>query len=86
MKASWKTTLVGGLSAFFALVVLDPQWFSAVPRLISLAKLAVVAGLACLGLVSKDYDATGRSKHTWKHRVTPGGMSVRARDRYIDIN
>jgi hypothetical protein len=68
MRASWKTTLVGVVSAIFVLVVFNPQWFSAVPWLVPLAKIVVVGGLACLGIVSKDYDATGGSKHHWKRR------------------
>jgi len=60
MNTSWKTTVLGILTAFFAFVVFDPQYFPL--WLLSLAKFAAAGGLAGLGLVAKDHNMTGGTK------------------------
>jgi hypothetical protein len=57
---NWKTTALGAATAFFAFVAFDPQWFPAV--LVSLAKFAMIGGLAGLGIAAKDFNVTGGSK------------------------
>jgi hypothetical protein len=52
---NWKTTTIGILTAFFAFVAFDPQWFPAI--IVSLAKFFAVGGLAALGLTAKDSDS-----------------------------
>lgn len=56
---SWKSTVIGIATAFFAFVMFSPETFQAFPWLISLAKFALVGGLAGLGIVSKDYNVSG---------------------------
>ena len=62
MDRSWKTTVLGILTAAFAFVIFDPQWFPL--WMVSLAKFAAVGGLAGLGIMSKDHDMTGGPKGT----------------------
>lgn len=57
---NWKTSAVGLVTAFFAFVVFDPQWFP--PIIVSMAKFVAAGGLAALGIVSKDFDVTGVHK------------------------
>jgi hypothetical protein len=54
---NWKTTLFACLTAFFAFVLFDPQWFH--PVLVSIAKFGAAGGLVGLGLFSKDNNVTG---------------------------
>jgi hypothetical protein len=60
MNGSWKSTLMGATTAFFAFVLFSPETFSAAPWLLALAKFAVVGGLAGLGIVAKDYNVSGK--------------------------
>jgi hypothetical protein len=57
---SWKTTVIGIVTAFFAFVAFDPQWFP--PVIVSLAKFAMIGGLAGLGIFGKDSDVTGGTR------------------------
>ena len=63
MIGSWKSTLAGIFTAFFAFVLFSPELFSQPQWLVPLAKFAVVGGLAGLGIVAKDYNATGGGSH-----------------------
>lgn len=56
---SWKSTVIGILSAAFAFILFTPETFLAFPWLISLAKFVLVGGLAGLGIVAKDYNVSG---------------------------
>lgn len=60
MLTSWKTTVLGLLTAFFAFVVFDPVYFPS--WLVALSKFAAVGGLAGLGILAKDHDTTGGSR------------------------
>jgi hypothetical protein len=60
MTRSWKSTLMGAITAFFAFVLFSPETFPAFPWLIALAKFAVVGGLAGMGIVGKDFNVTGK--------------------------
>lgn len=60
MKGSWKSTVIGAATAFFAFVLFSPETFIAFPALIALSKFAVCGGLASMGLVGKDFDKTGK--------------------------
>jgi|WetSurMetagenome_2_1015567.scaffolds.fasta_scaffold316425_3 hypothetical protein len=56
---NWKTFLCACITAFFAFVLFDPQWFS--PLIVSVAKFGAAGGLVAFGLFSKDHDVTGGS-------------------------
>ncbi len=60
MTGSWRTTLIGAATAFFAFVLFSPETFVAFPWLVALSKFAVCGGLAGQGILSKDYNVTGR--------------------------
>lgn len=57
---NWKSSGMGVLTALFAFVLFSPETFAAWPWLIALSKFAVVGGLAGIGIVSKDYNVTGK--------------------------
>ncbi len=59
---NWKTMVCGLVAAFFSYVLFDPDTFHGMPWLVTLAKFAMVGGLAGLGLTAKDYNVTGGSK------------------------
>jgi hypothetical protein len=54
---NWKTFLFACITAFFAFVLFDPQWFP--PIIISIAKFGAAGGLVGLGLFAKDSNVTG---------------------------
>ena len=60
MLTSWKSTVIGIATAFFAFVAFSPDIFYAHPAIVELAKFATVGGLAGLGIVSKDFNVTGK--------------------------
>lgn len=57
---SWKSTATGLFTAFFAFVYFSPETFAAWPWLIALAKFAVIGGLAAQGVLSKDFNVSGK--------------------------
>lgn len=62
MTGSWKSTVIGAMTAFFAFVLFTPESFQEWPILIALSKFAVIGGLAGLGIVAKDYNVSGPPK------------------------
>lgn len=56
MTGSWKTTVIGSATAFFAFVLFSPETFIAFPWLIALSKFAVCGGLAGLGIAAADFN------------------------------
>lgn len=62
LTGSWKTTVIGLVTALFAWVAFDPDTFSFAPWLVSLAKYVMIGGLAGLGFVAKDSGVTGGTR------------------------
>lgn len=60
MTGSYKSTLAGAFTAFFGFVLFSPENFMAYPWLIALAKYAFLGGLAGMGILSKDFDISGK--------------------------
>jgi len=56
---SWKTSLIGLLSAAAGFVAFSPALFSKWPWIVEVAKYIMVGGLAGLGFASKDSNVTG---------------------------
>jgi hypothetical protein len=60
MIGSWKSTVLGAATAFFAFVVFSPETFAGAPWLIALSTFAVAGGLLGMGIVGKDYNVSGK--------------------------
>ena len=58
-SGSWKTTLIGLVSAAAGFVAFSPALFVKWPWVNEVAKYIMVGGLAGLGLAAKDTDRTG---------------------------
>lgn len=56
---SWKTTLIGLITALAAWVDFDPSLFSRWPWITSFAKFVMIGGFAAFGLAAKDSNVTG---------------------------
>lgn len=62
MTGSWKSTVAGAFTAFFGFVLFSPENFIAYPWLIALSKYAFLGGLGALGIVTKDFNVSGKPK------------------------
>lgn len=56
--ASWKTTAAGIVSALAAFVAFSPAYFP--PWAQDMAKFILAGGLAAFGIVSKDFNVSGK--------------------------
>ena len=59
---SWKTSVIGVLSAAAGFVAFSPALFAKWPWVNEVAKYIMVGGLAGLGLASKDSGVTGGTR------------------------
>lgn len=58
-SGSWKTTVIGLVTALAAFVDFDPSLFKGVPWVTSLAKFVMIGGFAAFGIYAKDSNVTG---------------------------
>jgi hypothetical protein len=61
-SGSWKTTVLGLISAAATFIVANPDMFSKWPWLRTVAVFVMTGGLAGLGLTAKDSSVTGGTK------------------------
>jgi hypothetical protein len=62
LQGSWKTSLLGLISAAFGYIAFSPDDFANHLWLVHLARFVAVGGLAGLGIAAKDYNVTGGTK------------------------
>jgi hypothetical protein len=62
LNGSWKTTLLGLISAAFSYIAFSPDDFANHQWLVHLARFVAAGGLAGLGIAAKDYNVTGGTK------------------------
>jgi|GEM_PF-6180240 predicted exporter len=56
IKSNWKTTTIGLITASSSYITMFPDGFN--QGLVNFSRFVQVGGLACLGIVSKDFDKT----------------------------
>ena len=64
--ANWKTTAAGIVTAIFGFILFSPQYFSAIPWIVDIAKFGAAGGLASLGLLAKDFNTHSTSAEVSK--------------------
>jgi hypothetical protein len=62
LQGSWKTSVLGVISAGFSYIAFSPDDFSNHVWLVHLARFVAAGGLAGLGIAAKDYNVTGGTK------------------------
>ncbi len=70
MTGSWRTTVSGAFTAFFAFVLFSPETFAAFPWLIALSKFATCGGILVFGIASKDFNVSGVPRQVQPPTVT----------------
>ncbi len=62
LQGSWKTTLLGLISAGFGYIAFSPDDFANHKWLLHLARFVAAGGMAGLVIAAKDYNVTGGTK------------------------